>query len=241
MRLYHYTNIESFKKIWNSKKLLFSTYRNTNDMFERMKAWRLISGIVPSDGDNSSISAVWESFGKKFSDILKNYKQISLTMDYKTEPGYASPMMWGQYARDDEGNGVCMELDSEKLKLTNKMNADKIKYMDRMPLITFNDPNVYMDEKYLKKYVETNIDQIFFTKHIHWEHENEYRIVSETEKALSISDAIERVYIFSRHDDNAKIVDNTIRGEVPIRFICYSHDGQYIKIENASYDYFKNL
>ena len=36
MKLYHYTSIEAFKKIWESKSLKFSVSKTTNDYFERV-------------------------------------------------------------------------------------------------------------------------------------------------------------------------------------------------------------
>lgn len=37
MKLYHYTSVESFCKIWLSKHLLLSEYKNVNDIFEKQK------------------------------------------------------------------------------------------------------------------------------------------------------------------------------------------------------------
>lgn len=49
MKLYHYTTLEHFKGIWKSKQLLFSTYKNTNDLFERIKAWSLYDGKLTEE------------------------------------------------------------------------------------------------------------------------------------------------------------------------------------------------
>ena len=115
MKLYHYTKKSSFEKIWNSKTLKFSSSRKTNDIFEKSKIIS-VPNCPPGFLDKSGKS----SFIKDFYDILFSYNQISLTMDYsETEKGYTSPMMWGHY-----GNylkGVCIELDSNKLDLNNKL------------------------------------------------------------------------------------------------------------------------
>ena len=52
---------------------------------------------------------------------IDSYKQISLTKNYKTLKGYASPMMWGQYARrktryNTWKDGVCIELESSRIE-----------------------------------------------------------------------------------------------------------------------------
>ena len=39
MRLYHYTTLQNFVSIWESKTLRFSYSKNTNDFFEREKAY----------------------------------------------------------------------------------------------------------------------------------------------------------------------------------------------------------
>ena len=41
MKLYHYTTIDAFLKIWVSNQLRFSKHNNTNDPFERRKAYNL--------------------------------------------------------------------------------------------------------------------------------------------------------------------------------------------------------
>ena len=120
MKLYHYTTFASFCSIWESKTLSFSYSKNTNDYFEREKSF------VYSQGEFAKKEKVWgylsfETIRNLVTAELEKYSKISFCLDYsKKIPGYASPMMWGQYARskDDDGkwqDGVCLELDSEML------------------------------------------------------------------------------------------------------------------------------
>lgn len=55
MKLYHYTSIDSFKKIWENKSLKFSVSKTTNDSFERNKSLWLTSGSFPSAKDTNII------------------------------------------------------------------------------------------------------------------------------------------------------------------------------------------
>ena len=127
MKLYHFTTLESFTKIWVTKTLKFSVYKNLNDSFEVNK---YIDALYPH----------YESFDN-FYTILSKYKQISFAMD-SDEEGYKSPMMWGHYAHNE--NGVCIELDSEKLKLEEEIILGKVEYDYKVPFIPFDKSNIYL-------------------------------------------------------------------------------------------------
>lgn len=239
MKLYHYTTLEHFKGIWKSKQLLFSTYKNTNDLFERIKAWSLYDGKLTEELYSDSILKVIEKFGKMFNEVLQKYKQISLTRDYAYMPGYASPMMWGQYARNN-GNGVCIEIDSNLLHFTRSMYRSKIKYVNDVPLISVNAMGDIIDRTFLESYVKTNRKLVFFTKHKHWQHENEYRVISSVEDGLYIGNAITNIYVFGLHDANALKIYKMVNEEVPIRFLAYTHENGVCKITSSNYGLFKH-
>lgn len=118
MKLYHYTSVSSFSKIWQSKTLRFSEGKGTNDYFERHKVITADNGKLIYNGEKTTIEVIQHNINVIFEEINK-YKQISLCRDYSNGlRGYASPMMWGQYARykDDNGvwqDGVCIELDEK--------------------------------------------------------------------------------------------------------------------------------
>ena len=106
MKLYHYTTIDAFLKIWVSNQLRFSKHKNTNDPFERRKAYNL-----PITTSNFSyFQAKATEFDKIYSRIFESYKQISFTKSYPSNlrkvNGYTSPMMWGHYAHNEDG--VCI-------------------------------------------------------------------------------------------------------------------------------------
>ncbi len=191
-----------------------------NDLFEKRKSWQLIHGMIPATIVNSTSEAINE-FSKTFSNILAQYKQISLTLDYKNIGGWESPMMWGQYAHNEKG--VCIEFDSEKLHFPKNAYRAKIKYSYDVPAIVFAKEDVLIDGTYLEQFIIENRKAIFFTKHKHWEHENEYRIVSNRQEWFPIAGAINRVYVCDHRDVNTRVVEELIRGEVPINYMDFSH------------------
>ncbi len=195
MKLYHYTSIDSFKKIWESKSLKFCVSKTTNDSFERNKSLRLTKNSFLSLKDGGAIESFFNSVFRE----IDSYKQISLTKNYKTLKGYASPMMWGQYARrktryNTWKDGVCIELESSRIERpTDSFFEGEVTYEEivPMPLLEGIDP---LQSDAAARYVTLNQTLLFFTKHKHWEHENEYRIVCKGVEFLDISKAITGIY-----------------------------------------------
>ena len=195
MKLYHYTSIDSFEKIWESKSLKFSVSKTTNDSFERNKCLKLTRNTFSSKKEGKAIEAFFHSVFHE----IESYRQISLTKDYETLKGFASPMMWGQYARTKTRNntwkdGVCIELESSKIERpTNSFFEGDVTYDENvpMPLIEGIDP---LQSDAAERFVILNQKLLFFSKHKHWEHENEYRIVCKGVEFLDISKAITGIY-----------------------------------------------
>ena len=137
MKLYHYTSVESFCKIWLSEHLRLCKYKNVNDIFEKQKIAAI--EIPPKAGIPHHIP-----IGEKRLEplafvfhIISQFKQISFCKDYDDGTlGCLSSMMWGQYAKNE--NGVCIEFDKEKL-LKNKRGlfCDDIRYSKDIEFITF--------------------------------------------------------------------------------------------------------
>lgn len=203
MTLYHYTSIESFRKIWESKSLLFSLSETTNDFFERFKTFVLTQDTFMCDGKPLDRSR-FDNFDEKIRVELSKYRQVSFSYDYENGlNGYASPMMWGQYAWHKMGaewlNGVCIAIESDKIRVPSYVYKPyKVFYTSALkpPKVENID---YTEEDAAALFVERNIKTYFFTKHKHWEHENEYRYICKQEGSLDIRDAIKGIYIL---DDN---------------------------------------
>ena len=111
MNLYHYTKFSSFGSIWIQQKIKFSEWTNCNDVFEREKIYNLTLQSKKYNGKECPP----ERFKQFVSEVFKEaeqYRQVSFSLDYNDLKGYASPMMWGHYARDFQRSGICIELDS---------------------------------------------------------------------------------------------------------------------------------
>ena len=179
MKLYHFTSFNTFIKIWHSKKLLFHPFYNVNDRLEKSKFVKI------PDFSSESKSQL-----NKLDDQLASYRQISLLSDYSESiKGFMSSMMWGHYG--DKGNGVCIELDSDKLNLLDPtIVKHKVDYS-----IEINAPTLEKEDD-IQTFIDTHIDYFFFQKTKEWEGENEYRLVSRIQTELDISNAISAVYMF---------------------------------------------
>ena len=99
MTLYHYTTLENFFSIWESKVLRFSYSKYTNDYFEREKTYVFCQDTFTYKGKPLDRTC-FKGFREGRIEELDKYRQVSFCLDYSRKmPGYASPMMWGQYAR----------------------------------------------------------------------------------------------------------------------------------------------
>lgn len=207
MKLYHYTKIDNFEKIWDSKTIRFAPAETTNDFFERFKTFVLTQNTFLYKGKQLD-RKLFNRFDKKIWAELSKYRQVSFSYDYDDGlKGYASPMMWGQYAWSKNGetwqNGVCIAIDSDKIKVPSFVfPPNKVFYKSILetPIVENID---YSKDDAAAFFVERNINAYFFTKHKHWEHENEYRYICKQEGALDISKAITEIYVL--WDDNTPL------------------------------------
>ena len=196
VKLYHTTSLNSFLLIWAKKRLKFAALTGVNDM----KEFTLSIG-----SENPQLLPV--QFAMQ--DVRKSYRQISFTMDFDTSiKGYASPLIWGVYG--DKNNGVCIELDYKKLKLPKNCMCDMVEYVSttnhRILL-----PKDVVSVNTLKRFINERQKELFFTKDKCWEHENEYRIISDTDDYLDISDAITAVYVANIDGLSYEIVEELLQ------------------------------
>ena len=91
-KLYHYTRLDSAIRIILTNHLKFGRLGDMNDVNE---AYKRISYEYWSDVQTKDVQ--YE---------LKQYRQISLTMDSSTYQGFDISAMWGHYA--EKGKGVCL-------------------------------------------------------------------------------------------------------------------------------------
>lgn len=236
MKLYHFTSVKSFKKIWETQSLKFADSKKTNDIFEKKKILQVTNLIFPEAYKSASHKV---SFIKHFYDILFEYRQISLTMDYDDVAGYASPMMWGQYA--NHTRGICIELDTEKLNLNlNDVWSSKVVYTNHLPYINF-DNTVLLNDDDIRNYIIEHRDDIFFKKHFHWTYENEYRIISNKESFLSIHGAINAIYLPDCKGYAFHVVDGLINGSgVKLKYLFPKPSNEGLKLSYLDAEVVRN-
>lgn len=200
-RLYHFTSFETFVKIWLSSKLLFGNVKKVNDLQE---------ADFPVNAKNPQQWAVMQ----KFLEQRLGYKQISLTMDYDTYIwGCMSTQMWAYYA--DKGQGICIQLDYNKLSIPPTAFHAPVKYRNYTNGVDL-DPKI-STLRDIKRFIKRKKSKIFFTKQFTWKGENEYRIVSDTDDFLDITDAISCIYVTNTESANFEILVKLINNKVPIK------------------------
>ena len=224
MTLYHYTSLDNFFSIWKTKVLWFSYSKNTNDFFEREKNYVFGQETFTYKGKPLD-RACFKGFKQSIGEELNRYRQVSFCLDYnRNMPGYASPMMWGQYARskDIKGiwqDGVCLALDSEKLARPSALFFERrVNYSENVkpPYVRGID---FTREDAAECFVIKNKYQLFFTKHRHWEHEREYRFVSKTAKDIGIANAIIGVYVLYTDDSVLDRIIEVVKNEKIINIV----------------------
>ena len=224
MTLYHYTSLDNFFSIWKSKALWFSYSKNTNDFFEREKTYVVCQDTFTYKG-KSLDRTFFSGFRKSLGDELDRYRQVSFCLDYSREmPGYASPMMWGQYARSKNGeghwqDGVCLAFDSEMLvRPPMPFFERKVYYSENVKPPYVRGINITCEDA-AERFVVKNKRQLFFTKHRHWEHEREYRFVSKTAKEIGIADAIIGVYVLNTDDSTLDKIEEVVKDDKIINLV----------------------
>lgn len=165
-RLYHFTKRCRALDILKSSKLLFSKLERMNDINESYRQIFTMNGIEPADVEKE----------------LAKYKQISLTHDNRFS-GFSIPSMWGHYA--DKGYGVCLVFDKAKLlrKIPDECYKNNISYS-----LDYNSDIVIKGD--LRGTFDTHIYDLFFTKTLDWEHEQEYRILTKNDDSIDIEGCV---------------------------------------------------
>lgn len=158
--VFHFTKFESALRIIASKSLKFGRFENMNDIAE---AKRDVYGMVSADIINAELS---------------KYQSISLTLDDPSHRGFKIDPLWGHYAQG--GNGACLVFDKEKLFLKvreqygEKARIAPIDYSSEFSNAIFTEGD---SQEAVRQYIEDNLEDIFFTKSLDWEYEQELRIL----------------------------------------------------------------
>lgn len=224
MKLYHYTSLNAFRDIWKLKRLNFSECKTTNDVFERYKRLRINGAFISECLKVASEVEIRKFINDVFCEI-ESYKQISFCVDYDDGlKGFASPMMWGQYTRRKNTrnkwvDGVCIELDADKIIWPSEhFYKGKIKYDDKVPMPVFDGVDITSSNA-VNTYIYKNQALLFFLKHIHWEHESEYRLVCKGRDSFDVSNAITGLYVLEKDSPAFKTVTQLVDDESLVYFL----------------------
>lgn len=231
-KVYHYTKLESFLKIWETKSLLFSDVKPLNDIFERNKIITVDKATLPVIGKPKTELELVEIFMRQFYKTLNNYRQISLTIGQETmiPRGYDIPMMWGQYARWRKNkrskwqDGVCIELNTDMLDLENpSFYCRKVTYTNRIHQVSFDGYNFVKNS--IETFIDAHLKDLFFVKHSSWKAEKEFRIVTnDTQfKFLSIEGAISGIYVPNYDSETMAAVEDAVKEDRLLFFFINSY------------------
>lgn len=209
-KLYHFTNFDSFVKIWLSKKLKLSNRYRMNDIAEKFD---MISG-----NDTTKMQAYLYA--------ISEYKQLSLSkkISYNAIEIYKSPLMWGIYANN--ATGVCIEFNKDDLiSNTNNMHYNDITYCDYIPnnsLIEDLDSHNILSIDDARCFVDKNLENIYFRKSAEWKFENEFRIISRRQDFLNIKNSITCLYLFDSDLETKEMIYNLVGSECDIKIVYLS-------------------
>lgn len=167
-KLYHYTRFETAIEILQSNSLKFGKLKFMNDIHE-------VSKLVYVEFSKYSIKSSDYDILDVIKDEIFKYRQISFTMDGEGgKKGFDRHQMWGLYA--EQGSGVCLVFDKDILskRLDESIIHAPVIYEDIVKTFYKSQStnlNVVCDS------IKENYQEIFFSKRIEWEHENEYRMM----------------------------------------------------------------
>jgi hypothetical protein len=205
--LYHFTSYETFKHIWHSKSLKFGDLTSVNDILE------FDYSITPGNPQQFPLAFA-------FDELRKTYKQISLTMNKDSYlKGAMSTLMWGIYG--DKRKGVSIELDFDNIKFPKTVLKGVVQYQKYISCNIELDTNLRSVND-IRKFIIAHKKDLFFTKTQEWAGEREYRIVSNSDEFLDISDAITAVVITDFNLPTFNELVDLIDNKVPIKVLRHN-------------------
>ena len=187
--LFHYTNLESFKKILEDLTLLPSSFERLNDMNE---------GNV----HNMNLSRNFMVMNNADKYIKENCHIISFSQNYDIngygQEGTNHPAMWAHYA--DNSNGVCIVIDKETFIDKNKDILDnhfyKFEDVEYNLLNTPDDKKIDFEAETEQEFIRKNWKPLFFLKHKDWKNEDEHRLfIMDYDGKLSIDGCIKYIVL----------------------------------------------
>lgn len=200
--LFHYTNLESFKKILEDLTLLPSSFERLNDMNE---------GNVHNMNLSQNFMVMYNT--DKY--IKEKCRIICFSQNYDIkgfgQEGTNHPAMWAHYA--DNSNGVCIVIDKEAFISKNKDIFENHFYkFENVEYNFFNTPDdekIDFEAETEQDFIKKNWKPLFFLKHKDWENEDEHRLfIMGYDGKLSIDGCIKYIVLGRKlFLDNIRIKD----------------------------------
>ncbi len=198
--LFHYTSLDSFKKIMEDLTLKPSSFARLNDMNE---------GNVHNMCLSHNFMVMYDA--EKY--IKEKCHIISFSQNYDIQgygvEGTNHPAMWAHYA--DNSNGVCIVIDKDAFIAKNNHVLSQYFYkFEDVVYSLFNTPN-YKDINYEaetpEEFIKNNWKSLFFLKHKDWANEDEHRLfIMDYDGKLSIDGCIKYIVLGRKvFGDNARI------------------------------------
>lgn len=128
---------------------------------------------------------------------------------------------------------VFIELDFDKLPLSEGCLHAPMSYEENVPTSIDVPPDLSTRNE-VEQWIIANQSRFFFTKQSTWREENEYRIVSNSKRSLSITDAITAVYVAKANSETCKFVLALVNGAVPVMCLSYKDNSTGISIPRVS-------
>ena len=193
-QIYHFTSASSLFKILEDLTLIMTPCKRLNDLNEVN-----LRNFEPKD------TFVHVDFIRR---IETECYVGSFSKSYQVQGRWISgvnrPSMWAYYGANLQG--ACIVLDREKFV---EINRDRLsRYFYRIGDVEYKEINAIQKKNVEAMDFETLLEQyskeLFFTKHISWEREDEWRVMlhsNEKPDKLSIDGCIEYIALGSRFFD----------------------------------------
>ena len=187
--LFHYTKLDSFKKIMEDLTLKPSSFTILNDMNE---------GNVHNMCLNHNFMVMYNA--EEY--IKKKCHIISFSQDYGFQgygvEGTNHPAMWVHYA--DDSNGVCIVIDKDAFIAKNNHVLSQYFYKFEDAVYSLLNAPEYKDINYEAKtpeeFIKHNWESLFFLKHKDCANEDEHRLfIMDYDGKLSIDGCIKYIVL----------------------------------------------
>jgi hypothetical protein len=199
--VYHYTSSNTLtEKILPSMTLRMGSFQQLNDPREA-KTWPFKFYSRAPTGNRLFAATLFDQATKNITErtlvlcCTRDDPQLDKdTLDSATRSGFGHPRMWAQYA--DRHQGVCLVFDMQLLHetITDEFGGEDlfwgpVQYLNTPARLNSHLPRGGYDLLYLEDYVEYGLAKVmethirlfnrelFFTKHLDWRDEWEYRWV----------------------------------------------------------------